>query len=188
MSVAPARHREATAVLGMSLFMASWAMLFAALFFAYGFTRARALAWPPADLPRLPLALPGLATLAIGAASAALVRARRPAAGTRPLRSVLVAIGGSAVFLAVQIAVAASLYAGGLRPDGGPYASVFYGLTTFHALHVAVGIGGLVSLLPALRRAEAHGWPAPIALRLWALYTHMVTVLWLLLYLGVYCL
>ena len=48
----PCRHRETTALLGMTLFLASWAMLFAALFFAYGLTRVRAPAWPPPDLPR----------------------------------------------------------------------------------------------------------------------------------------
>ena len=46
------RHRETTAVLGMTIFIASWAMLFASLFFAYALTRLRAPFWPPLDLPR----------------------------------------------------------------------------------------------------------------------------------------
>jgi cytochrome c oxidase subunit 3 len=174
-----ARHRETTALLGMTLFVASWAMLFAALFFAYGVTRARALAWPPVDLPRLPLALPALATLAIAGTSAALIAARRRAPASWPLPLGLAAVGAG-LFLGIQILVWRALYLAGLRPETGTYASVFYALTTFHALHVLVGLAGLGSLLVRPRR--------PIALRLWTVYFHMVGVLWLLLFVGVYCL
>jgi heme/copper-type cytochrome/quinol oxidase subunit 3 len=184
------RHRENTAVLGMVLFIASWAMLFAALFFAYGFTRVRAVAWPPLDLPRLPLGWPALATVAIAGTSAALVFAQRAAraqierrrVGIAIFVAIIVAILGALVFLAVQVHVWRALMLAGLRPDGGPYASVFYGLTTFHALHVAVGIVGLATLLPRLRGN------ATLSLRLWTLYMHMVGVLWALLYIGVYLL
>lgn len=175
-----ARHRETTAVLGMTLFIASGAMLFAALFFAYGFTRARALAWPPLDLPRLPRALPGLASVFIIGASVALASGRK----TKAISHVLVAIAGCCGFLALQITMAVALYRAGLRPDGGPYASVFYGLTGFHALHVFVGICGLGALVVCV----GEGARRRMRQRLWTLYTHMVTILWLLLYVGVYCL
>jgi heme/copper-type cytochrome/quinol oxidase subunit 3 len=181
---AAARHRETTAVLGMSLFVASWAMLFAALFFAYGVTRARALAWPPADLPSLPLGWPLLATFAIAASSLALSRARRR--WPRPIGAqLLTALAGGGVFLAIQIAVWRALFLAGLRPGTGTYASVFYGLTTFHALHVAVGLVGVLVLW--LRQLRG-GLGNPIPLRLWTIYTHMVGILWLLLFVGVYCL
>jgi heme/copper-type cytochrome/quinol oxidase subunit 3 len=176
-----ARHQETTALLGMALFIASWAMLFAALFFAYGFTRVRAVAWPPADLPPLPLGWPALATVAIAGCSAALVWAQRPPTTIHRLRvGVGLALAGATLFLGVQLHVWQSLAQAGLRPDGGPYASVFYGLTTFHALHVAVGMAGLGWTWRRLGRG--------LSLRLWTLYVHMVGALWLLLYLGVYCL
>jgi heme/copper-type cytochrome/quinol oxidase subunit 3 len=178
-TTADRQHRETTALLGMALFIASWAMLFAALFFAYGFTRARAVAWPPADLPPLPLGWPAVATVAIAGCSAALVWARRTA---RTRTGVALAILGAVVFLAVQVSVWLTLARAGLRPDDGPYASVFYGLTTFHALHVAVGIVGLGISWWRLGRG------ATLSLRLWTVYVHMVGVLWLLLYVGVYCL
>jgi cytochrome c oxidase subunit III len=178
-----ARHRETTAVLGMALFIASWAMLFAALFFAYGFTRVRAVAWPPADLPPLPLGWPALATVAIAGCSGALIWAQKQPTRARLRAGVALALAGAVVFLAVQVFVWRMLAQAGLRPDGGPYASVFYGLTTFHALHVAVGIVGLSWLWPRL-----GGDTATLPLRLWTLYVHMVGVLWGLLYLGVYCL
>ena len=183
------RHRETTAVLGMSVFVASWAMLFAALFFAYAVTRARALAWPPPDLPALPLGLPAWATLAIALSSGALITARRRPAQASVVAPLLWAALGAVVFLALQLTVWRGLYRAGLRPDTGSYASVFYGLTTFHALHVLVGIFGLGALLwGALRAARARRARDPIPLRLWTVYFHMVGVLWLLLYLGVYCL
>src|SRR5581483_2678956 len=63
---------DATAWLGMVVFLASWTMLFAALFAVYAVLRVRAPAWPPPDLPRLPLLLPGANTLAIVASGIAL--------------------------------------------------------------------------------------------------------------------
>jgi heme/copper-type cytochrome/quinol oxidase subunit 3 len=178
-----ARHRETTAVLGMSVFVASWAMLFAALFFAYGVTRSRALAWPPVDLPALPLGPPALATFAIAGASAALIWARRRDAAARVV-PLLLAGAGAVIFLVIQLATWRALFVAGLRPETGTYASVFYGLTTFHAVHVLVGLVGLATLLVAALRARTN----PIPLRLWTVYFHMVGVLWLLLFVGVYCL
>jgi cytochrome c oxidase subunit 3 len=160
------RHQERTALMGMAVFVASWAMLFAALFFAYGLTRVRALSWPPADLPRLPRVLPALATLLLAASSAVLQRKRAGAAA---------ALG--AMFLLVQAVVWRQMYLGGLRPAAGAYASFFFALTVFHALHVLVG---LVALARLARR------PRPLSLRLWAIYWHMVGVIWGAMFLLVY--
>jgi heme/copper-type cytochrome/quinol oxidase subunit 3 len=164
---APARHQETTAVLGMTIFMASWAMLFASLFFAYAVTRVRALYWPPPDLPALPRALPALATVAIGGASFVLQWARRAYLRDGRVRvtalglALLAAIG----FLALQAAVWLGAWRAGLRPQSGTYASVFYGLTLGHG--------------------TTRG---SLGLRLWTLYFHMVAVLWLVMFVGVFLL
>jgi heme/copper-type cytochrome/quinol oxidase subunit 3 len=171
-----ARFRETNALLGMTIFIASWAMLFAALFFSYGLIRARALEWPPADLPELPLGLPALATAILAASSwalqAGLGRARRRARGVAGLVFAVAGLGG--VFLALQLSVWRDLWEVGLRLDTGTYASVFYGLTVFHALHVAVGLVALAGLGIGLGRKSAGIVP----LRLWTLYWHMVGVIW----------
>src|SRR6185436_11750455 len=124
---AAARHQERTALMGMAIFVASWAMLFAALFFAYGLSRLRAVSWPPGDLPPLPLLLPGLATLVLAGSSAVLHRGRVLAA---------VLLGGA--FLGLQAVVWRQMFMAGLRPQAGAYASYFFALTVFHALHVLV--------------------------------------------------
>ncbi len=181
-AAAPERHRQTTALLGMTLFLASWAMLLAALLFAYGLVRVRSTAWPPADLPRLPLVAPAFGTVLLAVASLMLERARR---AVRPgtVAALGIAFVASAGFLAVQIQVWRALWAAGLRLDSGPYGSVFFGLTGFHALHVLVGLGGLAGLLLAARRGVSA-----VSLRLWTLYLHMVGIFWGLVFVTVYVL
>jgi len=161
-----ARHQERTALMGMAIFVASWAMLFAALFFAYGLSRLRAHIWPPQDLPALPLGLPALATLVLAGSSAVLQRGRVAAAA---------ALGVG--FLVLQAIVWRQMALAGLRPQAGAYASYFFALTVFHALHVVVGLAALGWL--ALR-------PRPLPLRLWSVYWHMVGVIWTVMFLLVY--
>jgi heme/copper-type cytochrome/quinol oxidase subunit 3 len=159
-----AGHRERTALMGMAIFVASWAMLFAALFFAYGLARLRAVIWPPADLPPLPVALPALATAVLGASSLTLQRWRGD-----QRRGLLVTAALGALFLLCQAIVWRRLFGAGLFPSAGAYASYFWALTVFHALHVVVGLGAL-------------GWlaarPRPLARRLWTIYWHMVGIIW----------
>jgi heme/copper-type cytochrome/quinol oxidase subunit 3 len=169
----------------MSIFVASWAMLFAALFFAYGITRVRAVAWPPFDQPALPIALPTLGSVALALASTALNWALKQTRARDWIFGTAVALVTSAAFLVVQATVWSALHTAGMRLDGGPYASVVYGLTGFHALHVAVGILGLLTTLPQAARAIAR---PPLSLRLWTIYVHMCGVLWAVMFVGVYCL
>jgi cytochrome c oxidase subunit 3 len=186
-SPGPRSRQEATAYIGMVIFLASWAMLFASLFFAYGLVRSHAPEWPPPDLPRLPLLLPGLNTLVAVGASLALERAGRSwrqgragVAGSLVLASAL----GTA-FLALQAAVWTSLWRAGLQLDGGPYPSAFYALTGLHAAHVLVGLVALAWL--AWRAARSGLGPADrTPLRLWTMYWHFVGAVWLILYGAVY--
>src|SRR4051794_3907060 len=65
----PRAREDFTSSLGMIIFLASWAMMFCALFFAYAFMRARQPVWPPPDTPPLPIALPALNTVVLLASS-----------------------------------------------------------------------------------------------------------------------
>jgi cytochrome c oxidase subunit III len=181
-----ARGDEQTARVGMAIFLGSWAMLFVGLFFAYAFVRARAPAWPPLDAPPLPRLLPGLNTLVVAASSAMVMRALRAEERGRS-GSAAAALGVAAlmgaVFLALQFVVWTSLWRAGLVPSGGPYPSVFYALTTFHALHVLVGLAALVALAV---RARASDPSARTGVRLWGWYWHFVGIVWVALYATLY--
>src|SRR5215510_3951760 len=102
----PRARAEWTAYLGMVVFLASWAMMFGSLFFAYGMVRARSTEWPPGDLPALPLLLPGINTAILALSSGALqlvVRGLRQGRATLAGPGLaLVAVLG-AVFLGLQI-------------------------------------------------------------------------------------
>jgi cytochrome c oxidase subunit 3 len=176
---------EVTSYIGMIIFLASWAMMFAALFFAYGVVRFRAPFWPPPDQPRLPILLPGLNTVVIAASSAAVASAVRASALGRSRRA-FVGLGAGAVlgavFLLLQFVVWMNLWRAGLLPSSGPYASVFYALTAFHALHVLVGLAALTRL--ALRERVQR--TTRTAVRLWGMFWHFVGAVWLVLYLAVY--
>ncbi len=187
----PRAREETTAYLGMVVFLGSWAMMFAALFFAYGFVRTRSSAWPPPGLPELPWVIPAVNTLVLAASSAAILwglRFIREGTARKLGRSLLVALLLGVLFLALQLLVWTRLYAQGLHPDtSGPYGSVFWGLTCFHALHVVVGLIGIGLLC---RRAFAGAFSAAryLPVRLWALYWHFVGAVWALMFISIFLL
>jgi len=179
--------REDTSFLGMVMFLASWVMLFAALFFVYAALRARAPMWPP-DGWRLPVGLPALNTALLLASSVTLWMGPRDLRAGRPDRlapwlGATLALG--ILFLVLQCVVWRSVWQGGLHVDTSLYGSVFYALTVFHALHVVAGLGVLAWLLRgALRGTYAAARSAPI--RVGAMFWHFVDVVWVVLFLGVY--
>jgi len=184
----PAMRPPFTAYLGMVVFLASWTMMFAGLLFGYGLVRSRAPVWPPLDQPPLPLLLPGLNTAVAAGSSAALLVALRSFRGGRArtgARALALAAALGAAFLALQARVWAALWADGLHLDTGPYASAFYALTGFHALHVLVGVASLAWLAARAAR-RAYGPDHHLPVRLWSMYWHFVGAVWLVIYLAVY--
>jgi cytochrome c oxidase subunit 3 len=182
------RRDDATATIGMVVFLASWAMLFASLFFSYGLLRARTPVWPPLDQPPLPLLLPGVNTAVAALGSGAVILALRFLRLGRLRRgswALAASAGLGAVFLALQAVVWVGLYRAGLVPGGGPYPSVFYALTCVHALHVLVGIAALAWLAARgfYGTVTAH---RHLAVRLWGMYWHFVGLVWLVLFATVY--
>lgn len=184
----PRAREESTAFVGMVVFLASWAMLFASLFFAYGVVRARAVAWPPPGVPVLPVKVPALNTVLLGLSSAALQyalasvrRGRTAILGRVLLTSCLLGIA----FLVLQFQVWIAVHAEGLTADRGTYPSVFYALTGIHAAHVGIGLGALGWM--AIRAAGgAYTAARHLTIRLWTLYWHFVGVVWLLMFAFVY--
>lgn len=180
----PTAEDERTAWVGMVIFLGSWAMMFAALFYSYGVLRTAALVWPPLGVPRIPLGLPAVNTALVILSSLCLldgIRQARAGAMDGARSRVFLAVVLGAAFLALQWMVWRSTWDEGLRPGSGPYGSVFWGLTVVHAIHVAVGLVALARI--AIRGLLPSG---TLSLRLWSMYWHFVGVVWVLLFLLVY--
>jgi cytochrome c oxidase subunit 3 len=184
----PRAKEDFTSSLGMIIALGSWAMMFGALFFIYFGTRARAVVWPPVGQPHLPVVLPALNTLVLVASSVALERGIK--ALTRGQRQGLApwvgaALGLGAGFIALQVVVWRDLWLRGLLPSTGVYASLFYGLTVLHALHVAAGVLVLlVVLFRALRGVYTEH--NVVRVRMAAMFWHFVDAVWLLMFLSLY--
>ena len=89
------------------------------------------------------------------------------------------------LFTALQILLWTDLIGEGLTHQTGAYGSAFYFLTVFHALHVVVGLGMLVSVVPKARRGgyttdDHHG------VVLVSMFWHFVDIVWVLMYLMIF--
>jgi heme/copper-type cytochrome/quinol oxidase subunit 3 len=160
----------------VALAIVTEALLFVSLFFAYFFVGRRHRP-RPAQPPKVVLAIVMLAILlassgTVWAAERSLLRGSRR--GGRALLMATIALG--MVFVAVQILE----YRSGLQellPTTDAYGSLFYVITSFHGLHVIVGLLmlGFVALLPNLEPDRSPHRP----LHNVALYWHFVDVVWI---------
>ena len=184
--------REVDSLVGMAIFLAAWAMLFAALFLAYGVVRVQAAEWPPFGAPRLPRAAPALSTLLLIASGLSLrrglARARRSDPPRLPRGALRASIVLGVAFLAAQVVLWQAMRARGLLPSSGVYGSVFFALTGFHALHVVGGVCGLGWLAIRDRRGRRPDAAASTlrAARMVALYWDFIAAVWLLMYLAIF--
>lgn len=189
-SVSSLVERRKTSFVGMVMALASWSMLFASLFFAYAVLRLRAPSWPPEGVAALPRLVPAINTAVILLSSVLLRLAIRPKDEIRPgklHRALLVTIALGTLFLALQFVVWVPLWRSGFRIDSNSYASVFYGLTAFHATHVLVGLAALAVLARGARRGTyLSARQNPV--RLTAMFWDFVGIVWLVLFVAVYLL
>jgi cytochrome c oxidase subunit 3 len=169
--------------LALTLFLMALAMFFAASVIGFLLIRARQPEWPPAGSPPLPGGL-WLATRVLlagrAAAPAALAALRR--GSQRGLRIGLAAALALAVlFLGVQAANWSALAREGLTPGRNLFGFAFYMLTGLHAAHV---IGGLVVLVLVAVKAFRGGYSAGYhpGVRSAAVYTHFLTVVWIVMF------
>ena len=185
------RSSDRAAQIGMIVFIAGWTMMFGAVLSTYLLLRSGQPAgssWQPPGLPTLDRALPTLATVVLVSSSATLqlglgaIRSARPRALTRYL---VVTLGLALAFLSLQTTSWLHMMRRGLTPTGSLYATCFFGLTMFHAMHVGVGVLGLGSLLPRARRG-AFNVQAHTAVRSWTVYWHFVGVVWLVFFAAVF--
>jgi heme/copper-type cytochrome/quinol oxidase subunit 3 len=187
----PEQEKERTTdMVGMIIFLGSWAIMFAALFFTFGMIRVRASVWPPPGIDPLPLTLPGINTALIIASSFILHYAGKAfvRGQIHLFRKLLWAtILTGATFMALQMIVWLDLWQSGLQLSTGLYGAFFYLLTVFHGLHVLVGLGLLGWLVPQV--LQAAGTPKRGGrIRLASLFWHFVDVVWVMIFVLVYVL
>lgn len=177
---APARTRPVERLRGkwgMWLFIATEAMLFAMLFFAYAYLVSRYAQWPPGEPPELVLPL---ILLAILLASSGVVRWGERGIARGDQARLRAGLGGAIILGLAFLVVQWFEYARHLeqvRPTQNSYGSIFYTITSFHLAHVLVGMGILVYLL--LRAFAGHfSRERHLAVSNGALYWHFVDLIW----------
>ena len=173
-TVAPVVRRPNPTAVGIAIWLASEVMFFGGLFAAYFAIRAANDDWPPQGI-HLDTVRAALFTLVLVASSFTLHAAEQ--ASHRAARSwTLATLALGVIFLANQAAEWAS---NDFSVSTNAYGSMYYALTGFHGLHVAVGLVLLAivglrdpdapSSVPGLRQATTWYW-------------HFVDVVWVCLF------
>jgi heme/copper-type cytochrome/quinol oxidase subunit 3 len=162
---------------GMLLFIATEAMLFVLLFFSYYYLAHGNWVWSQEKPPKLLFAIPLLLILltSSGVLHWGETQVRQHAYGRgRIALAVTIALG--LVFLVLQ-GFEYRDHLKTLTPATDAYGSIFYAITTTHALHVVVGLCMLsyVLLLPQLEPTDR---PPHRPLHNATLYWHFVDVVW----------
>jgi cytochrome c oxidase subunit I len=158
---------------GMGCLIATEAMLFVALFFAYFYLGP----FPTEKAPKLHLVLPMLGVLLLS--SGVLHYGERQVkkhADRRARAALAVTLLLGLVFVALQVVEFRNKLQE-LTPQMNAYGSIIYTITSFHAAHLLVGLLmlGFVLVLPRLHAAEK---PPHHPYKSAALYWHFVDVVW----------
>lgn len=173
--------------LGITIFQASWILVFVALIVVYwqlGYTEG----WRPTAEQRPGFLLPTVATLSLLASTyfawdalRNLRQKAKPGTVNTFQSRWLAAIVTGAVFLAIMIQQAISI----ANPPGTQYASIYRVMIGYHAIHALI-IG--IMLIQVYRYSQVgryhseNTWTAEAAARLW----YFVTVAWLMFYVVLY--
>ena len=176
------------ALVAIVVIVVAEAMLFAGLIGSYLVFRLSAPTWPPADLPRLPLALTIANTAVLLSSLAPLTRALRAARrgdSAVVLRGVRATTVLGVAFLAIQGFEWVRLVGHGVTLGSSIFGATFYLLIGAHGAHVLVAVVWLAVLAGMARRGlltvDRHG-----ALEMGTVYWYFVCILWVALFVLVY--
>ncbi len=173
--------RSSSAMIGMVAFIASWAMLFGGLFFAFGLLRLGSEAWPPVNVINLPIALPAINTGILLSSSVLLMVAMhylRKGNERATVHALLIATILGIMFVVTQAWLWNEMSGLGLNLSDSHYGGLFYMFTVIHVIHVVVGIGGLLALTINAYRGR-YTQESHLPVRLWSMYWHFVGVVWI---------
>lgn len=159
------------------LFIASEAMLFVLLFFAYYYTARGGARWLVEEPPSLRFALPMLGILLLS--SAVLFYGEQQVKKMRHSRA-MHALGVTILLGCVFLGLSYFDYRSHLQhlwPTSNAYGSIHYTITSVHLAHLTLGLFMLVFVL-ALPRVEPADRPPHKPYRCAALYWHFVDTVW----------
>jgi heme/copper-type cytochrome/quinol oxidase subunit 3 len=161
----------------MLMFIATEAMLFVSLFWSYYYLGHLQPSWPPhppsCTVAVLMLAILLTSTIVLCWGEQQIKKQRRATGRGATLAAILL----GCVFVGVQLKEYTN-HLPMIEAATDAYASIFYTITSVHALHLLIGITMLVYVL-VLPTAETHTKPAHRALHNAALYWQFVSVVWL---------
>lgn len=175
-------------MLGMTIFLVSLGIFFAALFILYAWLRSGLESWPPPGEPALPLLLPTLNTVVVVASSAVIhlaVLALKRAQPQRYARLVLVTANLGAMFLVLQVLLLRQAISMGIEVGTTTYAGLLYTLAGVHAAHMVVGVAAVVAL--AILGFRAPTRPSGLTrIRMWASFWHFLSAVWLVMFVALF--
>lgn len=161
-------------------------MFFAGLASAYIIAASKAMDWPPAEQPRLPIWL-SLTNMSVLLLSGVMMYNFVKNAGNERFNRLLLSstIFLGFVFLIIQGFEWTNLVNFGVQNSTGLYASYFYTLIALHGLHVLVAIILIISLYFYLNRTGNVNSKIPL-IRSFGLFWYFVALLWPVLYFLLY--
>ncbi len=162
-------------------------MLFGGLLSAFLVSRASAPFWPPANQPRLPVAITGLNTVLLvlsGLTMWRVVRVLRQHDKTGAMRWMGITIALGALFLAIQGTEWAGLIRFGLTMTSSLYGGMFYLIVGAHALHLVAAVAVLLFVASRVWRGRYEvDYRVVVAC---SVYWSFVVILWPIIYALVY--
>jgi heme/copper-type cytochrome/quinol oxidase subunit 3 len=189
----PAHSASATALgvshekLGMWVFIGSECLFFGAMISTYLLYVTRTNNGPtPRTIFDIPFTSVSTFILLMSSLGMVLALAAVQAGDMRRFRVWILAtafLGGT--FLSGQFYEFTTFVAEGMKLETSPYTSSFYMLTTFHGLHVAIGILMLVSLWAASMGGRITQQRSEVVENV-GLYWHFVDIVWILIFTVIY--
>ena len=174
---------------GMALFIASEVMFFSAFFWAY-FRFAlypEGGVWPPAGIETFnPLDMPFIMTLILLLSGTTVTWAHHAVLENNQKDLVKALAITVALGISFSLCQASEYHHAEFAITAGPFGSAFYMATGFHGLHVIIGT---IFLAVCLVRAKKGQFTPDdhFGLEAAAWYWHFVDVVWLFLFIAVYC-